>query len=58
VTSTDAGDTWRQRSALSGKPHALLVTDDTIFVANQDGIFASDDGGAAFTTMLDLTTAE
>jgi hypothetical protein len=58
LTSTDAGQTWRQRSVVSGTPHALLVTDDTIFVANQDGIFVSDDGGKSFTTMMDLTAAE
>jgi hypothetical protein len=57
MTSTDSGVTWRQRGVLSGTPHALLVTDDTIFVATQDGIFASDDGGGTFTTMMDLTAA-
>jgi hypothetical protein len=57
VTSTDAGATWRKRSVVSGTPHALLVTDNTIFVANQDGIYASDDEGGTFTTMMDLAAA-
>jgi hypothetical protein len=58
VTSNDGGVTWRQRSVLSGTPHALLITDNTVFVANQDGIYASDDGGETFTAMMDLTAAE
>jgi hypothetical protein len=57
VTSNDGGVTWRQRSVLSGTPHALLVTDNTVFVANQDGIYASDDGGETFTAMMELTSA-
>jgi hypothetical protein len=57
MTSTDAGRSWEQRGVVSGTPHALLVMDDTIFVANEDGIFASDDGGQAFTTIVDLTAA-
>lgn len=57
MTSTDAGTTWQQRGVLSGMPHALLVTDNTIFVANEAGIFASDDGGRTFTTVVSLTAA-
>jgi hypothetical protein len=34
-----------------------LVTDNTVFVANQDGIYASDDGGETFTAMMELTSA-
>jgi hypothetical protein len=58
VTSTDGGVSWRQRSVLGGTPHALLVTNNAVFVANQDGIYASDDGGETFTAMMELTAAE
>jgi hypothetical protein len=58
VTSTDGGVSWRQRSVLGGTPHALLVTNNAVFVANQDGIYASDDEGQTFTAMMELTAAE
>jgi hypothetical protein len=52
MTSADAGATWENRGAVSGPPHALLVTDDGVFVANEGGIFASEDEGRTFTTMV------
>lgn len=56
MTSTDAGATWEELGVVGGTPHALLVTDDGVFVANEDGIFASDDGGHSFTTVIDVAT--
>ncbi len=48
--SDDGGSTWQQRGTAGGAPQALTATGSSdIYVATEQGVFASDDGGRSFT---------
>jgi hypothetical protein len=50
VMSPDGGKTWEERGSLAGRPAALTATDqDAVYAATETGIYASTDGGRAFT---------
>ena len=55
MVSGDGGQRWEARATVNGMPHALLVTEGGVFVANENGIFRSDDDGETFMPLLETS---
>ena len=47
--SADGGDSWKERGQADPRPEAFLATADRLYIAVEDGIYASRDGGRTWT---------
>lgn len=54
--SADGGGSWAEQGTIGAPPQAMTVgADGTVYAATEEAIVRSDDGGASFTVVVDLT---
>ncbi len=51
--SDDGGTTWHKRGSVRGQPHALTAEGDRVFVALDQQVVRSPDGGRTFEALYD-----